>query len=163
MLRRQQACSPTSSAAQIRPMRGVTDHTRCLCQVGAHGLAVHGHGERCFEHPRSGCSVRWSEPDFAELPSPPQSYPVDTAHGYEDCRPIPKYPAQNINFPASGSRDIHTWVAHICEKGLRQSWKRLRSILALSTLTEGTRNRGDATQPCERDEPRAGYRIPASP
>ena len=43
-----------------------------LCDLSVHlvslvVLAARAYAERCREHPRSGSSVRWSEPDFAEL------------------------------------------------------------------------------------------------
>ena len=47
-------------SSNLNYMRAESDPTRGLCQVGAHGLAVHGHDERRREPPRSGSSVRCS-------------------------------------------------------------------------------------------------------
>ena len=85
------------------------------------------HAERCREHPRSGSSVRWPGTKCPDLWGSPQIwYPADFRHGFEIYRAIANFPAQKINFPASGSRDnyiIHT-VAHrerscLKEKGLK--------------------------------------------
>jgi hypothetical protein len=72
--------------------------------------SMRAHAERCRAPPAYGSLVRWSGTDFAELPGSPQSYPEHKRHCFEDTRPIANFPARNINFPASGSRNIHTRV-----------------------------------------------------
>ena len=82
--------------------------------------------------------------DFAELPSPLQSYPVDTAHVWEEYRPILNFPAQNIKLSALRCGVIHTWspTTRVCEKGLSES------ILLISGLISGlivNRTRGSTS------------------
>ena len=120
MIRRQQACGSTSSTAQTRPMGAVADHIRCICQVGAHGLAAHGHGERCREPPRSGSLARCSGTDFAESFRALQSLSVGNRHSFVIYTMSVKYSVQGFNFQCQGP-EIFTPGSprtHICEKGL---------------------------------------------
>ena len=96
------------------------DHGLYVLLVSLAAQAVRAYAERCREATVHGSRERWSEPDFGDLPSSPQIFPEGNRHCFEDTRPIPNFPARNINFPTSGSRVKLTRspVTTSCEKGL---------------------------------------------
>ena len=123
LLRQQQPYGRMSRRLLQRLRTAASGHDPHAKLVSRSVLAARAHAKRYRAAPVCGSRLRWSGTDFAELQGSPQIYPVDNRHGFEVYRPIANFPAQKINFPASGSRDIHT-VAHrerYEAKGLRYS------------------------------------------